>query len=332
MIKVGIIGCGRIASLRHIPECFENPKTEIAGYYNRTREKAAQMANLYGGKVYDSIEECIMDSNVDVVIICTPNRTHAAIAIQALAKGRHVICEKPMAVTMRECQQMVKAAKCNNRILLIGMQERYTQTHQLARNMILEGAIGKVLGFQAIFAHGGPEKKRQGENLWFYDKAQAGFGASADLGIHKIDTLRFLLNDEVNEATVKLGHAQTGLDKASKHLVDNNAAFVLKMKNGAVGSVMASWTCYGSERNSMILFGSNGTMLIEHPYCGKVRIMMKNGEKKECSAEELYRANGWADSGIIREMIRLIEQGQKQSGEEALKTMKAVFTGIEKQS
>lgn len=328
MIRFGIIGCSRIASLRHIPECYENPKAEIAGYYNRTREKAVQMAKLYGGRVYHNIEECILDSNVDAVIISTPNRTHAPIAIRALAEGKHVVCEKPMAVTMAECCRMAEAARCNNRILLIGLQERYTQTHRMARNLISEGVIGKVLGFQAIFAHGGPEKKRQGENLWFYDQEQAGLGVSADLGIHKIDTFRFLLNDEVVESTVKLGYAKTASDKACKHLVDNNAAFVLKMKKGAVGTIMASWTCYGAERNSMVLFGSEGTMLIEHPYCGKVRIMMKNGEEKEYSAEELYRANGWADSGIIREMIRLIEQGQRQSGEDTLETMRAVFAGI----
>ena len=329
MIRVGIIGCGRVATVRHIPECFENSEIEIRGYYNRTKEKAMQMAERYGGKVYDDIGECILDSDVDVVIISTPNKTHAPISIRALDEGKHVICEKPMAVTEEECKRMVDTAREKGRILLIGYQERYTQTHRMARKLIADGMIGKVLNFQVIFAHGGPEKKRPSENLSFYDKEQAGMGASMDLGVHKIDTMRFLLNDEVGEIAAKRGYIKTVERRGIESCVDNNAAYILRMQKGAVGTVTASWTCYGEEKNFVIIFGSEGTMLIEHPFSGKVRIMMKDGAEKEISIKEHYRADGWIESGIIREMIRLIKRGEKQTGEDALKTMQAVFTAVE---
>lgn len=329
MLKVGIIGCGRIAALRHIPECHENPAVELVGFYNRTNGTAVQMAQQYGGKVYDRIEECIFDPNVDAVIISTPNHTHASLAVRALCAGKHVICEKPMAVTEKECREMVKAAKDNHRILLIAHHERYTQTHQTARKLIADGAIGKVLSFQTTFAHAGPEQKRTQKDLWFYDKKQAGLGVSADLGVHKIDTIRYLLDDEVEEVSAKVSLADADKNRPQQNCVDNNAVYLMKMKQGAIGTVTVSWTCYGEEINSTILFGSEGTMYISHPFSGKVEIAMKNGKRKYIKAEEKYRANGWTDSGIVKEILRLIEQEQEQTGEDALKTMQVVFEGVD---
>lgn len=329
MLKVGIIGCGRIAAVRHIPECYENPEVKIIGFYNRTKEKALQMTRQYGGKVYDNIDECISDPKVNAVIISTPNNTHASIAVRALCAGKHVICEKPMATTEKECLEMVEAAKINHRILLIAHHERYTQTHQMARKMIADGVIGKVLSFQATFAHAGPEKKRPKNNLWFYDKEQAGLGVSADLGSHKIDTIRYLLGDEVKEVTAKISTMKGCENCSLQNSVDNNAIYLLKMNHGAIGSVTVSWTCYGEEINSTILFGSEGTMLIGHPYGGKLEITMKDGERKEWNTEEIYRANGWIDSGIVKEMVRLVRQEKEQTGEDAWKTMQAVFKGVE---
>ena len=325
MLNVGIIGCGRIATVRHIPECYENPQVRLAGFYNRTKEKAIQLAEQYGGKVYNTIEECINDSCVDAVIISTPNVMHASVTIRALYAGKHVICEKPMATTEEECKKMVEAAKINHRVLLVAYQERYTQTHKLARKLIEDGMIGKVLSFQATFAHAGPEKKRPAENLWFYDKSQAGLGASGDLGVHKIDTIRYLLNDEVQEVTAKVNTPDSNANGIFQNLIDNNAVYILKMQNGTIGTVTASWTCYGEEINSTILFGSEGTMYISHPLSGKVELAMKNGERKIINVEEIYRANGWADSGIVREILRLIQQNEEQTGADALKTMQAVL-------
>ncbi|MGN1167099.1 MAG: Gfo/Idh/MocA family protein [Lachnospiraceae bacterium] len=329
MIKVGFVGCGRIAQVRHIPECNEHPDVEIVGYYNRTREKAIQMADMYGGKVFERAEDCILNPEVEVVIISTPNATHAPYSILALCAGKHVICEKPMAITKKECEQMVDVAQKSDRILLIAYHERYTQTHKLAKRLIEEGTIGKVLAFQTILAHGGPDKKRVADNLWFFDKKMAGFGVSADLGVHKIDTIRYLLGDEIEEVTARI-------DSLDGCEIDDNAIYLVKMKNGALGTITVSWTCYGDEINSTIILGTNGNIKIKHPYCGEVEVAMKDGTTKCYHEEEIYRVNGWTDSGIIREIVRLINEKAENKGsvygEDSIRTMDVLFDGLKSRS
>lgn len=323
MIKIGIIGCGRIATLRHIPECHENPDVKLVGFYNRTKEKAALLAEKYGGKVYEKVGDCIFDLDVDAVLISTPNNRHASIAIRALKAGKHVICEKPMATSQEDCEQMVKAARENHRILLIAYHERLSKTHELAKWMIEGGILGTVLSFQSTFAHGGPDKKRSEKNLWFYDKEKAGFGVSADLGVHKIDTMRYLLADEVDEVSAKIETINKECD------VDDNAIYLVKMKSGVIGTITVSWTCFGKEINSTTIFGTKGIMKIDHPYSGKVEIIMEDGKERKYLTEEEYRSNGWVDSGIVKKLIRLIEQEEAEDGADSAKTMQVVFKGME---
>ena len=99
-LKIGIIGCGTIAQVRHAPEYHRNPACRLAAFYNAGRENAERMASQYGGICCESLEE-LLKLELDAVSICTSNDTHAAIALQALEAGLHVLCEKPMAVTVR---------------------------------------------------------------------------------------------------------------------------------------------------------------------------------------------------------------------------------------
>ena len=111
MIRIGILGCGKIAQVRHIPEYADNRDCQLAGFYNPTRSRAEDMAKQYGGKVYDSPEALLADPDIDAVSVCAANYAHAELSIKALKAGKHVLCEKPMAVTLADCEVMVKADK-----------------------------------------------------------------------------------------------------------------------------------------------------------------------------------------------------------------------------
>ena len=106
MIKVGIIGCGKITEVRHAPEYVENPYCELAAFYDIVPGRAEEFAKRFGGKAYGTVEE-LLASGVDAVSVCTANTSHAAMAIQALRAGKHVLCEKPMATTLEDCEAMV---------------------------------------------------------------------------------------------------------------------------------------------------------------------------------------------------------------------------------
>ena len=112
MLRIGIIGCGKITQVRHAPEYAENADCMLAAWYDALPERAQAMADLYGGKVCASIEE-LLAMELDAVSVCVANRAHAEVSIRAMEAGCHVLCEKPMAVTMDRCLPQTNApAKC----------------------------------------------------------------------------------------------------------------------------------------------------------------------------------------------------------------------------
>lgn len=169
MFRVGIIGCGKIAQTRHIPEYLDNPYSEIAGYYDFNMKRAQELAEKYSGKAYESVEEMLSDDSVDAVSVCTSNDTHAEITIAALEAGKHVLCEKPMATTLEDCEKMYDAAVKNNRYLMIGMNQRLAKAHRKAKELIENGEIGRIVTFKTTFGHSGPETWSidPGMNSWF---------------------------------------------------------------------------------------------------------------------------------------------------------------------
>ena len=96
MVRVGIIGCGKIAQVRHIPEYLDNPNAKLTGLYDLNLQRAKNLAEKYGCKSYESIEEMLADPEIDAVSVCVANHVHAEITIAALKAGKHVLCEKPM--------------------------------------------------------------------------------------------------------------------------------------------------------------------------------------------------------------------------------------------
>ena len=182
-LKIGVIGCGAISVRRHLPEYAANENVEIAALYNRTRSKAEDMQKIYGGIVCGSVEEMVA-MDLDAVSVCTANAMHAHDTILALQAGKHVLCEKPMDVTIEKCTAMVEEARKAGKLLMIAQNQRFSSAHKKAHDLIAEGAIGKVLSFETKFGHAGPERWTGTEDTWFFRKNAAGMGALADLGIH----------------------------------------------------------------------------------------------------------------------------------------------------
>ena len=279
MLKIGILGCGKIAQVRHIPEYADNPNCELVGFFNPTKSRAEDMAAKYGGKAYDTAEELLADPDIDAVSVCAANNAHAELTIKALKAGKHVLCEKPMAISLADCEEMVKVAHEQGKLLMIGQNQRLTKAHELAKKMIADGEIGKVITFRTAFGHGGPEtwSITPGKNTWFFDKTKAAMGAMADLGIHKTDLIQFLLGENVVRTTAKL----TTLDKrgADGNLigVDDNAICIYEMADGVIGTMTASWTYYAAEDNSTVIYGTEGEMRIYDDPAHSIVLKKKGG-------------------------------------------------------
>ena len=237
MIKIGIIGCGKIAQTRHLPEYATNPDAKLVGYYDKIAERAAQMAEKYGGKVYDSYYDLINDPEIDAVSVCVENRNHAEITNAALYAGKHVLVEKPMAVTLAECESMVAAAEFNGKHLMVGHNMRFDPVHRRAKELLEAGVIGDIITFRTTIGNAGPEGWSPDRDAWFFDKDKAAMGALSDLGIHKLDLLQYLTGQTVIETTAKVMTLNKHDDHGHFIGVDDNALCILRMNGGAVGQL-----------------------------------------------------------------------------------------------
>ena len=331
-VKAAIIGCGSIARHRHIPEYAANPDAEIIGYCDNTRERAMEMAERFGGRVYESVDEVLADPTVNAVSVCVANTQHADITIRALDAGKHVLCEKPMAVTLEQCEAMVEAAERNQRMVMVGQNQRLTRGHQRARQLIREGAIGRVLTFRTTFGHEGPENwSIMGKNTWFFDKKQSAMGAVADLGVHKTDLIQYILDDYVAEVKSVVATLDKKDEDGNPIGVDDNAISIYRMRSGAIGTMTASWTYYGAaEDNNTVIYGTEGVLHIyDHPDY-TLYIQKRNGERIYYEMDKLITNELQFSSGVIDEFVSAIVDGRESciSGRDVMMALKAVFASV----
>lgn len=333
MIRVGIVGCGKITQVRHLPEYLANPQVEIAGYYDLTAERAQQLADRYGGRVYQSMEEMFQDPAIDAVSICIANKYHASATIAALNAGKHVLCEKPMATNIEDCEAMVEAADRNHRKLMIDQNQRLIRTHQRARQLIHDGFIGRVITFRTTFGHKGPEtwSINPGKATWFFDRSQSGMGAIADLGIHKMDLIQYILGEEIVETTSKVVTLNKRDASGSLIGVDDNAICILRTQSGAVGTLTASWTYYGEEENFTILYGEKGIMKIFDDPLYSIKVLTSEGDEIGFKIDDIQTNDRQTSTGVIDAFVDSIVNDTVPAidGRSVLSAMRAVFASIE---
>lgn len=332
MLNIGVIGCGKIAQVRHIPEYAANENCTLTAFFSPNAKRAEDMAAKYGGKVYASAEELFADPEIDAVSICAANYAHAELSIKALEAGKHVLCEKPMAVTIEDCEAMLAAAEKAGKRLMIGQNQRLAKAHLCAKELLEQGEIGKVVSFRSSFGHGGPEtwSISPGKDTWFFDKKRAAMGAMADLGIHKTDLLRFLLGQDVVRTTARL----CTLDKRGPNDeligVDDNAFCIYEMSGGAFGTMTASWTYYGAEDNSTVLYGTEGIMRIYDDPAHSIVVIKADGSRKFYDVEQIQTNDNQTASGVIDEFVAAVSEERPSilDAADVINSMKAVFASI----
>ncbi|MGG4398689.1 Gfo/Idh/MocA family oxidoreductase [Paenibacillus amylolyticus] len=326
-IKVAVFGCGAIAERRHIPEYAANENVELVAFADPVVERAEKMAETYGGKAYSSYEQLLANETVDAVSVCTPNYLHAPMAIAAANAGKHVLVEKPMAVSTEEGEQMIEAAKKNGVYLMVGHNQRLMPPHVKAKEILESGKLGKVLNFRTSFGHPGPEGwSVDGAESWFFRKEEAIMGAMGDLGVHKSDFIRYLLNDEVSEVA---GFISTLHKEGTK--VDDNATCLLRMKSGAIGTLVASWTQYRAGDNSTVLWCENGVMKIGTVEGDEVIVELTNGTVETYKVGAMATNEKQVPSGVIDAFVESIvtQTPPAISGEEGLRSLQVILAAFE---
>lgn len=328
-LKVAVIGCGSIARHRHLIEYAAHPEVEITAVCDIVAKRASEVAEQYNAKAYTSYEELFATEEINAVSVCTPNYLHAPISIAALNAGCHVLCEKPMATSREEAEQMIVAAEKNNKKLMIAHNQRFVPSHVKARQLIESGEIGKIYSFRTAFGHGGPETwSADGKDSWFFKKDKAFIGAMGDLGVHKADLLRFLLGEEFVEAA---SFVETSAKENTD--VDDNAVFILKTESGVIGTLAASWAYNAGEDNSTIIYGEKAILRLEDDPNYSLVAQYSNGEvvRYQLGKIQSNDEGGQKNTHVIENFVQSITEDKVPpiSGEEGKKSLEVILAAIE---
>jgi len=332
-MKVGIIGCGSIAKLRHAPEYKANQFVNEIVFYDRNIERAKNLANMFDGKIAQTVEDLLADHSIDVISDCSSNEQHHIFTTKALLSGKHVLCEKPISLTIEHAKEIVDAQKLSGKKLMVDHNQRFTRAHQKAKEIIQSKELGKVLTFRTTFGHAGPEHwgVNKSNSTWFFKKERSGLGVAGDLGIHKVDLLHYLLDDEITTVSAFQG----SLDKVNEYgepiEVCDNIVCSFKTQKGRLGTGSFSWTYYGEEDNSTIIYCEKGIIKIYHSNEYQIEVITKDGEKVNYHLENIQTNDNQTTSGVIDAFIKCIQFDEDPlvTGEDALSSLKVILGIIE---
>ena len=249
-VKIGIIGCGGIANGKHMPALSKLDNVEMVAFCDLIEERAEKAAKEYGtadAKVYTDYQGLLQDASIDVVHVCTPNRSHSFITVDALHSGKHVMCEKPMAKTAADAKKMLDAAKKTGKKLTIGYQNRFRSDSWYLKATCEEGALGDVYYAKAHAI------RRRAVPTWgvFLNEEEQGGGPLIDIGTHALDlTLWCMDNYKPKRVLGSVYHKladQTQTANAwgdwdpEKFTVEDSAFGMIQMENGATIMLESSW-------------------------------------------------------------------------------------------
>ncbi|MBP3592215.1 MAG: Gfo/Idh/MocA family oxidoreductase [Clostridia bacterium] len=268
-LKIAVIGTGNISNV-HIKAYLKNPSVELYAFCDIDEEKLKAQGAQYGVTRLYTDEEAMLRElpEIDAVSVCTWNSAHAPCTILALRYGKHVLCEKPMAMNATEARAMIDASKKYGKKLMVGFVRRFGNDAAITKDFIEAGNLGEIYYAKTTYL------RRNGcPGGWFGDKSRSGGGPLIDLGVHVIDLARYLMGGptpvSVYGATFNcIGERKYLRDKAAYSIrgkdedpftVEDMATALIRFDNGAVLSVEASFNLHIKKDTGTIeLFGSKG--------------------------------------------------------------------------
>ncbi len=267
-MKVGfaIIGCGMI-SRYHAAAVRAVERARLAGVYAEDYASAGRMAAETGTRCYSSFREIWEDEQVSAVSICVPSGLHARIALEALEHGKHVLIEKPMALTLDDCDRLIEAGEKYNRKVCVVSQLRFSPDVARAKRLVGEGALGRLVSV-GLYMKYYRSQEYYDASPWRGTWDMDGGGALMNQGIHGVDLVQYIAGpvSSVYACSATLSRRIETEDTLSA---------VLQFENGALGVIEAATSVYPGYPRRIELCGDKGTLTLEEDRI--VRLEMEDG-------------------------------------------------------
>ncbi|MBN9070289.1 MAG: Gfo/Idh/MocA family oxidoreductase [Rhizobiales bacterium] len=249
-VKVGIIGSRFEADIHAESFKILPDEAEVVAIASPTPGNAAAMAKRHGiPRVFTDYREMLKEPDIEMITITAPNRLHAQMTIDIANAGKHVVCEKPLCVTLEEADEMIDV--CNRKGVLLNYAEElfFTPKYVKAKEMADQGAFGRVHYVKQAEKHFGPHSD------WFWDPQEAGGGAFADLGCHGIAFVWWFLGRPGIKSVYAQMNTQVHGDRTEG---DDETHCIIEFDNGAIGIVENSWATRGGMHDTIEVRGSHG--------------------------------------------------------------------------
>ncbi len=303
-ITIGLIGAGRMGQVFGHHLAFSVPSVKLIAVADVNSAQAAEMAARYGAEAsYADYHSLLASKDIDAVVIATPTNTHVEVVKAAAAAGKHIFCEKPLALTLAGCDEAIAAANAAGVKLQVGFMRRYDPAYKAAKDKIDTGVIGTPVMFKSI----GRDPRRT--SLEYARRANSG-GLIADMAIHDFDLARWLMGSEVLRV-----HSE-GDCLVFPELKDvgdiDNAVVNLKFVNGAVGNVDVSRNAvYGYDIRTEVL-GTKGSLQIGKMQQTPLLVMTTEGVTHDTVPYFMERFPE-AYAGEIRDFVDCIQNDRAPS-------------------
>ncbi len=248
----GIIGASTIAKEYMIAAINAQPRSRVVAVMSRSPQRGRMFASEHGiDRYYSRVDDLVHDPKVDVVYICTTNDRHKNETLAAANAGKHVLCEKPLALTLHDARAM--AAACRSAGVVMGTNHhlRNAVTHRRLRALIRGGAIGQPLAARVFHAVSLPDHLR----TWRIKRPEAGAGVIFDITVHDTDTLRFVLDDEVETVTAMSTSQGLGVQG-----IEDGVMGVMRFKSGVLGQFHDAFTI-AHAGTGFEVHGSEGSLI-----------------------------------------------------------------------
>lgn len=326
--RAAVIGLGW-PGRSHARAYLDLPGVDVVAVVDPDRARAETVAtDLAVPVTYSNVEELLAKDEVDLVSVCTPNDLHAPISCAALDAGKHVLVEKPMAVSAAEARQMVQAARRAGRVLEVAFNYRQRGDVETLVSHIQTGGLGNIYHARASW------RRRRGipNRVWFHHRAVAGGGPLVDLGVHVLDLALHLLGEPAVHAVSACTHAELApslLDAGSVFDVEDHAVCLLRLEQGASLVVEVSWAEHMATDNEVrveLAGTQGGAVLAIENYATSDTLRLYGNLAGEPVELRPVTKPPRGHAGVVRRFVGVVDSGELpgHQGEEGLRRVEIV--------
>ncbi len=274
MINFGILGCGMIANI-HAKAILELEGANLIGVADNSYDYAKNFADKYKVKAFNNYDEMLKDESIDAICICTPSYLHAENSIKALKSGKNVVLEKPMAITVKDANKIIKTCKKTGKILTVISQMRFSDDLVKVKDLILKGAFGKI-NLCDLYMKYYRSKEYFSSSPWKGRLKYDGGGALMNQGIHGIDLFQYLIGD-VKKVKGKIKTVCHNIE------VEDTAVATVEFDCGALGVIEASTCAYPGFEREIYIHGDEGYVVLLN---NRIKKIMVDGKEETLIKED----------------------------------------------